>query len=245
MRARHRHFNPRDAGASVVYDSRRISGLSNNDPVSTWPDISRNNYNATQTGTARPTFKTAQQGGNPTLNFDGSNDNLEIPLGPALNTAQGHFVSSVAKYDSTAAIYPVLFSVKTNFANNYILFFGASGDSAYRWPSIGSDSNFARLRWDSATNGNNNIWTLTYNGAGSLTNGNYKLFFNSDEKPLTASGSYGSVTGTARLGAYLTSPSGFLKGDIYNFTIIQNEISNSLRKRCDHASAYSFKIACS
>lgn len=245
MRARQRHFNPRFAGASLVYDSRRITGLSDGDPVSSWNDISGNAYDATQTGTARPTYETREQGGQPAIRFDGSNDNLEIPTGPAVNTGIGHFISCIAKYDSTGSVYPVLFNIKTNVSDNYILFFGATGDNNYRWPSIGNSANFSRLRWDTTTDGNSNIWTLTYNGDGGLTNSNYKLFFNSDEKTLTGAYLFGGTSGMARLGAYSTPAISFFKGEIYSFSLIQSNISNSLRKRCDYASAYSFKIACS
>ena len=45
------------------------TGLVDGDPVTTWPDSSTNGNNATQTGTARPTFKTNILNGKPVVRF--------------------------------------------------------------------------------------------------------------------------------------------------------------------------------
>lgn len=72
MRARQRHLNPGHLGMACAFDSRFISGLSNNDPVTTWTDRTSNARNATQaTSTKKPTYKTGELNGNPGLSFDG------------------------------------------------------------------------------------------------------------------------------------------------------------------------------
>jgi hypothetical protein len=79
MRARQRHLNPKAAGAALVLDARYITGLNNNDAVTTWPDRSGNAYDPTQsTGFQRPVYKTNQISGNPVITFDGSNDYLSF-----------------------------------------------------------------------------------------------------------------------------------------------------------------------
>jgi hypothetical protein len=67
MRARQRHFNARDADAGAVFDARFISGVSNNTALSTWPDRSRNAWDATQSGAARPTYLASGLNGQPVV----------------------------------------------------------------------------------------------------------------------------------------------------------------------------------
>lgn len=46
-----------------------ITGLADTDPISTWPDKSGNGNDATQSGSNRPTFKTADLNGKPVVDF--------------------------------------------------------------------------------------------------------------------------------------------------------------------------------
>lgn len=53
----------------------QITGLSDGDPVGTWPDLSGNNNHLVQAvGASKPTYKTGIQNGLPILRFDGLND---------------------------------------------------------------------------------------------------------------------------------------------------------------------------
>jgi hypothetical protein len=53
---------------SLIYTAT-FAGLNDGDPVSSWPDSSGNGHNATQTGSARPTFKTNIVNGKPIVRF--------------------------------------------------------------------------------------------------------------------------------------------------------------------------------
>ena len=56
-------------------DAARLTGLSNNDPVSSWTDFSGNNNHATQaTGVRQPLYLTNQVNSQPSIRFDGMND---------------------------------------------------------------------------------------------------------------------------------------------------------------------------
>ena len=244
MRARHRHFNPRDAGANLVYDSRRVYGLSDNDPVSTWPDISRNAYDATGSSTARPLYKTAVQGGNPTLRFDGSNDRMELAIGPSISTGAGNEIQVVIKQISFTAggsAFPVIMDLKTNLTNNWVFIY--SSNASYNWPAFGSGASWSNLRWNATANTNFNIINVGYNGSGATTNGNFSLHFNGDSKSLTASGGFGGTTVNPSIGGR-SGANLFNNADYYQVTLINSAASNSLRKRLNHAAAFSFKIAC-
>lgn len=59
-------------------DANRLS-LTNNDPISSWTDVSGNNNHAIQaTGGFQPLFKTAQLNGMPAVEFDGTDDRLGL-----------------------------------------------------------------------------------------------------------------------------------------------------------------------
>lgn len=65
-------------GLVAWYDASQLTGLSDNDPVTTWTDLSGNGRNLTQ-GTAanKPLYKTSIQNGLPMLRFDGTNDFMD------------------------------------------------------------------------------------------------------------------------------------------------------------------------
>jgi hypothetical protein len=55
------------------YDAAAITGLSNNDPVSTWADLSSSGWNASSSNGNRPTYITNAQNSLPIVRFSGSN----------------------------------------------------------------------------------------------------------------------------------------------------------------------------
>ena len=65
-----------DISPIAWYKADAITGLSDGDPIDTWPDSSGNGRDLTQTGTARPLYKTGIVNSLPVARFDGSNDEL-------------------------------------------------------------------------------------------------------------------------------------------------------------------------
>src|SRR5437667_2657547 len=78
------------SGVAGWYRSMDLTTLADNDPVSTWTDRTSNHYDATGTGTARPTFKTNILNGKPALRFDG-NDVLAMQNLPGNILSLGNF----------------------------------------------------------------------------------------------------------------------------------------------------------
>lgn len=87
-------FHPRRALALprtslfAVWDSRSITGLSDGDPVTTWPDHSGHGYDLTSSGSARPLWRT---GGGPRSNvpyvdFDGTDDYMVTASLPEMSS---------------------------------------------------------------------------------------------------------------------------------------------------------------
>lgn len=73
------YTNPVTSGLVAHYDASAITGLSDGDPVSSWPDSSTTALAATQaTSSFRPTYRTAPTGfgGRPALSFDGVDDTM-------------------------------------------------------------------------------------------------------------------------------------------------------------------------
>lgn len=67
-------FSPNDiAGLSLWLAADAIVGLSDNDPISTWPDASANGYHATASSGDRPTYQTNELNTKPVARFNGSN----------------------------------------------------------------------------------------------------------------------------------------------------------------------------
>lgn len=64
------------SGLKAWYAADQIGGLIDNDPVGTWSDLSGNGHDVSNTGTARPTYKTGIQNGLPVVRFDGTDDLL-------------------------------------------------------------------------------------------------------------------------------------------------------------------------
>jgi hypothetical protein len=79
MRGRSRHLNAKHAGATVVLDSRFITGVSDGVAVTTWTSRSGSNNATTFTENTKPLFKARVQGGNPAVQFDGMDDLMFVP----------------------------------------------------------------------------------------------------------------------------------------------------------------------
>ena len=77
MRARHRHFNPAQAGATLALDARYLN-QANASAVSSWPSRPSGSFTMEQ-GTAanQPTLQLAAINGQNAVRFDGTNDRMQ------------------------------------------------------------------------------------------------------------------------------------------------------------------------
>lgn len=244
MHRRARHLNHGSAGAVLALDSRFITGLSDGDPVSTWTDRSASANNATQTGTARPTFETAEQGGQPVLRFDGTNDFLVC--------------NSYASLSASTIIGAGKSNITTGNDRNMFYFGNANVFSPnFNWVGIGK--NYSSAKWISGNYNNPNdgsvvssaAFTTNAAVASGITNdsGTNRLFVNGDAEGTKASVTININTSArptiGRRGAESSADVWFWNGDIYCVNLIPSAVSSSLRRRLEHAVAFSFKISCS
>jgi hypothetical protein len=129
--------------------------------------------------------------------------------------------------------------LKANTTNNWSFFFSNFG--GYTWVAFGGPD-WSRLRWSTAADTNCNILNVNYNGSGATTDGNFKMVFNGFERTLTTASAYGPNTSAAGIGA--ERDNFWNNADFYQIALINSSASDSLRKRLNHAAAFSFKIAC-
>lgn len=244
MRRRHRHFNPAHAGADLVLDARYID-QSDNTAVSSWVDRSGNAYNASQaTAANQPTFRTAQQGGNGGVDFDGSNDFMTgayNPRGyPRTFHAVWHGDGGALGADYSGIIWQVP------------LLANPSGWIA-RWGNISGTtyvSGDATATNQTLSVAESSVFSATI--ASWSSNSSRTLSFARDGVTKTVNGNPPNAMSSGGVDGYKIGEfHSFSRGQNFNGRIFSihvwgdEEISATLRKRCEHASAFSFKIACS
>jgi hypothetical protein len=239
MRARQRHLNQRDAGGVLVLDSRRISGLSDGNAISQWDDASRSGWNATQTtGALQPLYKTEIQGGQPIVRFDGAG-----------TTATGDRLinSSVSAAQTFSCL--AVFQLSSADTNGAVIFdsFSNVPCSLYTGTGVDNPNNFALGAGSTqpsvaSRNNNWNIAACQFSGATSFGS------FNGTKTTVSFSPGSNSLTGIS-IGTLRGNPTPVLanysfNGDMGLIAIISTALADPLRKRLEHAAAFSFKIAC-
>jgi hypothetical protein len=240
MRARHRHFNPRHAGADLVLDSRYIA-QSNNTAVSTWADRSGNATDATQSnGANQPTFRTGQQGGNGGVDFDGSDDFL---IGTYNPTGVPRTVHAVYKSDASGVV--TIFQVPQRpSTHGWLARWGVISTTAYIGGDIATTNQTLSAVPANMTDPKIGSWA-----SDASRNTSFRL----NGSALTVAGNAPNAIGSPttngyRIGNFLTSANvatQFWDGRIFSVHSWQGEsIAAPIRKRCEHASAFSFKISC-
>jgi len=112
---------PRYQDVTGFWDANAITGLANNDPVTTWNDKSGLGINASQAGAAslKPTYLTNQQNGLPVLGFDG---------GDFLTASNSNFSGS----DKPLSVFKVIKRTSTVGAHYSVTVHNAADSSAKR-----------------------------------------------------------------------------------------------------------------
>jgi hypothetical protein len=237
MRARQRHITGRAAGAQLYFDSRRILGLSNGDAVSQWDDLSSAANNATQ-GTAanKPAYRTNIQGGQPMVDFDGSNDRL---ITGTTAYGSGSTLIATAKSDTTSGegtiVYIGNLDLYTPGYNAIALKFYSS-----KWVSENYNSPTDRVVFYNPNDTNYNVLTGIVNDSG--TNRIFKNGIAGGTASSTTISINAAVLPSIGMTSATANPWNGYIGCLGYFNVA---FTASLRKRFEHAQAYSFKIACS
>jgi hypothetical protein len=236
MRARHRHFNPAHAGASVALDGRYGFSLSDGAEVATWEDRSANNNDATQaTSASRPIYKTGIRGGQPVVRFSqgrhisGTNTITNNVLTAVcifkINTASLAYArvlttSKNAAADTSSATIPIPI-LRNNGGNNV---------SSWRFTTD-------RANISTATVDTWHHFCSTFDGTNCVNRLN-------ESTSATAASTGNFDINQYRMGTAYSGGSSNLDGDIGSLSIFNAALSGSLRKRVQFANAFSFKLSC-
>ena len=235
MRARQRHFNPRDAGAAMALDSRFL-GLNDNNAVTTITSRTGNNSPTQATASLKATFKTAIQGGQPIVRFVGGAATQDYYDLSSFVLAQPFFATVTYKA-TTATTAPYLFDATSN-SSRVVFGHDPTGTDSGELFVYGGGANTVTENFDSR-----GTWWV----ASGLYNGASSVLYRAGNQ--VASGTTGANSfATFRLGQTWSTSAPQVtafNGDVASVTIYKNGTNQSIRKRCEHAAAFSFKIACS
>jgi hypothetical protein len=238
MGRRCRHLNMGAAGMGLHLDPRYISGVSNGGAISTWNDRSPNANNATESGSTRPTYQTAVQGGSPVVRFNSASSQKMTCSSSAFSGTNQRVM--VAAYKSTAT---------GTYSNNVC---GASSDAtANSWfmlqsrtLAVNGDPYIAGYFADTTNNATtpDNQWKV----ATAAWDGSSMFARKNGLQVDVTTQSLNTVTSAFRVGhAFDVVPIEFHEGDIGPITAGQRSYSLPIVKRMEHSIAFSYKIPCS
>jgi hypothetical protein len=135
-------------------------------------------------------LETFNSGNGGSIVFDGTNDYVLGSNSYSINSSQPFTMEFWVNLSNYSPVYQSLFQIKTNTTYGFVI--AATQASGYDGISFGSTNDWVRLR----NNGNQlstNTWyniVVTYNGSGSGTSNNYKMYINTIEETLVNSSIY-------------------------------------------------------
>jgi hypothetical protein len=236
MRARHRHFNPKAAGATAAFDARFGIDVADGAGVDTWTNRVGSN-NATQSTSAnRPLYRaTGGNSNSPAVEFDGSAYRLAHSIS-ALG-APSLFMATVKRTGGTGV--DALASFMPPNTTNYSILYSRSG--------VGTESNWGFVPINSGQSILDAWRICSAKPASTATSNSSTTVWTDGANETTGSGTRYAGDGFDRrfIGTDLAPAVGgpFL-GLLSQVLAIPADVGNPLRKRLEHAAAYSFKISC-
>lgn len=120
-------FDPLTLSPALWLKADALTGLVNNDPVSTFTDSSGNSRDATAAGGARPLYKTNQVNSLPALDFDGANHFMSTP---AFSNGDAWTAFIVARLDGTSGVALGSSKLMNSYGNTPPLYYRAETNGA-------------------------------------------------------------------------------------------------------------------
>jgi hypothetical protein len=247
MRARHRHFNPSGVGCVTVLDSRFISGLSNADAVETWSSRTGANDATQSTSARRPTYETNVFSGQPAVKFVKSNTQfLRTGNGPFGVTSQGFGLVVYSRNSVGVSQFGTGFNHGdyTSFAGTtYEVTFASNARTVGSLAASGSAGSSVT---DSTARSQNEavIACSRCNASAAL---NLRVNGTSVGNGSSLAGNLNNSSTPVGIGARGTgtvTTADAHDGHIALVIYSGSSISDAMRRKLEHAAAYSFKISC-
>ena len=259
MRARQRHLVLGQTGATVVLDSRILTE-SDGTALDSWTNRGSLAISPAATSTARPTVELDEQGGNPVVRFDGSNDRMVFDSSTAsfnyLFGGEGTVIATW-KHGTSAnpnANYILLDSSQLAAGRGFAIAYddrsSISRNNTFRnyASSAFLTSIFNQIVQDFSTPNEFCIWANVIDATNATASERSSASRNagSETKNNTATGAVGS--GNASQNMTIGSNAGgsgsnFLLGDVAQILIWNETFSLAKSKRFKRASALAFKIS--
>lgn len=234
MRARHRHFNPRDAGATAAFDARYGISVSSGSGVDTWVNRSGSNDATQGAPSAQPIYRaTGGPNGLEAVEFDGNDDHL---IHFVSLTVAPNLMMAVAARTGGAGFSTIVGFCPPNTANFNIMYSSGYGAGSANWGVVPTDSGQSIL----------NSWKiLSAKPLSTATSNSSTTVWTDGSNEVTSTGSRygGDVTNRRYIGEILPIQAP-LVGSVSLVTAIPKDVESPLRRRLEHAASYSFKIPC-
>ena len=242
MRARHRHFTIGNSGALACWDSRPLT-QSDGTSITSWQD--RISSRAADRATNSPVVKVAIQGGQPILRFAADTRAMIVASNNITrNKSAIIMVSVVAVSNASTGTYQSVFESQIDSPATRCGIFMRSSKVEAGGRRLNADT----YQFVQSGSTSNNTFTV---GSSFFDYGNAQLYAyergseTARSGGFQTSGSTSDTASTASIGASFATDgsSNRLNGDIGLCAFVESS-STSLRKRFEHAAAFSFKIAC-
>jgi hypothetical protein len=237
-------LNPVSAGATLSVDSRYLTGLSNGTGVSSAGRI-KSTILTQGTPANQPTYNTSGLNGSPVMNFSGSNllynSNGWSDSGTWTMISLENHTSFSVNNDRMMGVNDT--GLRVFYATNA----ASSGEIGFAWSTVSGRIYSAA---NSALVNNWRITSVTYSGGiGSMQLGSINIFINGSNSRNTpqdiAGTAISSITNDSiYIGNRPALDRGFI-GSIASAIAIPQSVQTALRKRLEHAVAFSFRLPCS
>lgn len=234
MRARHRHFNPRDAGATAAFDARYGISVSSGSGVDTWVNRSGSNDATQGTPSAQPIYQaTGGPNGLEAVEFTGGDDHL---IHFVSLTVAPNLMMAVAARTGGADFATLVSFCPPATANFNAMYASGYGSGSANWGVVPTDSGQSIL----------NSWKiLSAKPLSTATSNSSATVWTDGSNEVTSTGSRYGGDGQERRYIGATQPSVLpLVGSLSLATAIPKDVGSPLRRRLEHAASYSFKIPC-
>ena len=243
MRARQRHFTLGNSGALACWDSRPLT-QSDGTSITSWQD--RISSRAADRATNSPVVKVAIQGGQPVIRFAATTNAMIIASNDISRNKSTMMLISIASVSnaSTSTYQAVFVSEIGGSANARCGIYLRSSKveaggrrlaaNSYQFVQSGSTSNNTFTVGSALFDYANGQLYAYERGTETARSGGFQTSGNTENTASAASIGAGSFSG---------GTSERLNGDIGICAFVESS-SASLRKRFEHAAAYSFKISC-
>jgi len=229
MHRRARHLTGRAAGASFHYDVRFLNSTDGTG-IATVKDLAGSNDMTQSTSGSRALYKTNVLGGNAVIRFDGTDDFYSLTTGVPIS---GEYLAA-SLFKNTNSRSPTFTNRTSATATPYTNFYYDGNIYTIFGNGSGATPAYTPNTWQITTTYTNSTYTvrdILVNGK-ALPNMGYSL--NTENGSLDTFGRRD-----------WDNPDVFFQGDLAAAIHIRGSLAFSLRKRFEHAMAFSFKFATS